>query len=430
MHEKRVKGKRETNIMKNDRHFVKGTIWNTLGSTMYGVNSFVMLAIVSCVGTAEETGYFGIAFTTAQILFIVGLLGTNHYQQTDYHEKYSFDNYKRAKIVACVLMAVGCVSISCIMDFSRIKMLYTVLLTALMMVNAVGDMYQNLFFQKNRLDLSGGALFYRTFWSLLAFIVTVLTTGNIPAAISLQTVVNIMVTAYYVRRYVPGFLSESSIKTKGVGTKQLIAECLPLFVSLLLMNIVINASKYVIEYLMDDESQGYYNMIFIPVQVINLCSQFIFKPLLNQYSKILEERKYKDFYGMMLRQTGLVASFTIICILAAYFLGVPVLGAIYKKDISAYRIALVYVVIGGGIFAVGQLFYYILVILREQKKIMCIYSIGFVVAVVSAYCLVRAMGIDGAALSLILTMTVILLLYTGSLVHTLNWKNHQKRKDY
>ena len=64
----------------------RGIFWNTLGSTMYGLNSFLMLALVSRVGTVEETGAFGIAFTTAQLMYIVGLLGVSHYQMTDYEK--------------------------------------------------------------------------------------------------------------------------------------------------------------------------------------------------------------------------------------------------------------------------------------------------------------------------------------------------------
>ena len=48
----------------------RGFFWNTLGSTMYGLNSFLMLALVSRVGTVEETGAFGIAFTTSVNKFL------------------------------------------------------------------------------------------------------------------------------------------------------------------------------------------------------------------------------------------------------------------------------------------------------------------------------------------------------------------------
>ena len=81
-----------------------GVFWNTLGSTMYGVNSFIMLALVSRVGTVEQSGYFGIAFTTAQILYIVGLFGVNIFQMTDYQHQYRFSDYAKVKVFSCFLM--------------------------------------------------------------------------------------------------------------------------------------------------------------------------------------------------------------------------------------------------------------------------------------------------------------------------------------
>ena len=124
----------------------RGFFWNTLGSTMYGLNSFLMLALVSRVGTVEETGAFGIAFTTAQLMYIVGLLGVSHYQMTDYEKKYSFREYGVLRALSCALMAVGCALSIQVMGFSGQKALLTALLTLLMLLNVVGDLYQNLFF--------------------------------------------------------------------------------------------------------------------------------------------------------------------------------------------------------------------------------------------------------------------------------------------
>ena len=433
------------------KSFIKGTIWNSLGSTMYGVNSFIMLLVVSSNVDATEVGYFGIAFTTAQLMYIVGLLGTNHYQQTDYHEKYSLGDYKKAKLFACILMIIGSSAVIFFMNFTGVKILYTYLLTVLMLVNAVADMYQNVFFQKNRLDLSGGALFYRTLWSLVAFVLTATVSKSIICAIIIQVVVNIAVTMYYVKRYVPIIASEFSNNGKSAAFKnqstenqsidrndgkdiksekkywKLIIECLPLFVSLFLMNVLLNASKYGIEFLMDDETQGYYNMVFIPLQVINLFSQFIFKPLFNKYSRIIEERKYSLLYKLIVSQVLGVAVFAILCAIVANICGISILGMLYGKDVSAYKQTLLYVIYGGGIFAITQLFYYVMVILREQIKIMIIYVIGTTVASISAVFLIIKDGINGAALSLIVTISVVLVLYIVTFVSVVeNRRRYEK----
>ena len=346
------------------KSFLKGSIWNTLGSAMYGANSFLMLALVSREGTVEEAGWFGIAFTTAQLLYIVGLLGINHYQQTDYGEKYSFSVYKWAKAFSTVLMAAGCgISIGCL-HFSGVKAIYTMLLTVLMALNSIGELYQSLFFQKNRLDLSGGALFFRTFWSLLAFSAVVLLSGSILSGIIVQIVVNLAATIYYALRYTGGILEgDDGNGRSNIATREackLIVECLPLFFSVFFMNVVLNSSKYGIEILLDDKAQGYYNMIFFPAQVINLCSQFLFKPMLSSYAESLMEAKgrYDRFGRLIMRQIGIVVGFTVVGCIISWWIGTPLMGIIYDKDITAMRMPLLLIVFGGGTFALCQLLYF------------------------------------------------------------------------
>lgn len=412
------------NESQNSKGILKGTIWNTLGSTMYGVNSFVMLALVSRIGTVEQAGYFGIAFTTAQLLYIVGLFGVNNYQMTDYHEKYQFSDYAKVKLFSCLLMIIGCIAFIVLLRFRGEKFLYLCTLTVLMMLNAIGELYQALFFQKNRLDLSGSALFFRTFWSLVLFIAVLLISHNVFIALVVQILMNLMITVYYAVKVSPKFRGDKKAGTECSNAKMLVEECIPLFISMFLMNIIINASKYGIEILSTDTVQGYFNMIFMPAQVVNLCSQFIFKPLLSRYSELLSEQRYKEFLKLLFRQILMVVVFTGICGVAAYVLGVEVLGFFYKKDISVLRVPLMLVIFGGGIFAVCQLFYYIFIILRWQKYIFVIY----VLAVAFSFCItaffVLEMSIMGAVIAFGVTHIFILLCYLFVFLRFLRRKIH------
>lgn len=402
-----------------------GALWNTLGSTMYGINSFVMLALVSRFGSVEQAGYFGIAFTTAQILYIVGLFGANIFQMTDYQHQYSFSDYAKVKVISCALMLLGCVSSLLLIGYQPEKATYLVMLVLLMLLNAVGELYQSLFFQNNRLDLSGAALFYRTFWSLFAFTVTILIFQNILLAVLLQTLCNFLITLYYALKIAPPFIMKEP-KQADARSKMgaLLLECTPLFIGMLLMNIMINASKYGIEIFLDDTAQGYYNMIFMPAQVINMCSQFLFKPLLSRYAVLLKENQLSDFRKLLLRQIGLVLAFTSVCCLIAYWLGAPVLGWLYKKDLSMLKNELTMVILGGGVFAACQLFYYIFVILRQQRKILFIYICVFWVSVAVTALLVTRMQLAGAVLSFIVTHVILLVVYIAVVTFVLRRKNH------
>ena len=395
-----------------EKQALNGAIWNTLGSTIYGLNSFIMLAMVSRFGTVEEAGTFGIAFTTAQLLYIVGLFGVSHYQMTDYKRTYCFSDYKRVRYFSSVLMLILCLISIGVMQFSGEKALLTILLSVFMLLNVIGDLYQNLFFQNDRLDLSGSALFFRTLWPLLVFCSILFLTRQLILALLLQIFCNLIVTGYYIKKVAPDFLqADSKTSQQGHTAKTLVVECLPLFISLLLMNVVINISKYGIEFLMNDTAQGYYNMIFMPAQVINLCSQFIFKPMLKQYAELLEEKKTSQFRIVIAKQIGIVIGFTLLCCIGAYLLGAPVLGLLYQKDLTAQTIPLVWVVFGGGVYAVCQLFYYVFVIMRLQRYISYIYVFSSVISVFITYLLINGLGITGASISFVITHIIILTFY-------------------
>lgn len=391
----------------------RGVFWNILGSSMYGINSFIMLAMVSRFGTIEQTGSFGIAFTTAQILYIIGLFGVSHYQMTDYQEKYSFKVYSEVRGITIGIMVIGCIIAVTCMNFSGEKLIYTISLTGLMVLNVIGDLYQNLFFQKNRIDLSGASLFYRTFWSLITFCVVLVFFESVFVAIIIQIVVNLIVTLYYIIKIAPEFIDSKFLVENHHATKikDLMIECFPLFISILLMNLYINASKYGIEFLLDDTTQGYYNMIFMPAQVINLCSQFIFKPMLNRYAFLLSKRKIKEFYKLLQKQIILILLFTLGCCAVAYLIGISILEFVYRKDLSSFAISLVIVVLGGGFFAICQLCYYVFVILRKQKTILEIYLIMIIFTIGITYVLIQYMEINGAAISFVLVHVGLLLCY-------------------
>lgn len=387
----------------------KGFMWNTLGSAMYGVNSFVMLAMASRVGTVEEAGAFGIAFTTAQLLYFIGLFGVPHYQMTDYGETYSFGSYVKARVFSGILMLLCSIGSVVLMGFTGIKRAYTFALTLLMLVNVVGELFQSLFFQKNRLDLSGSALFFRTLWPLILFCAVALLTGNVFLAVLVQTASNLVITVYYGVRIAPKFITKSIAETRKADTAaNVLRECLPLAVSLLLMNIVINSSKYGIEFCLDDPAQGYFNMIFMPAQVINLCSQFLFKPFLNQYATFVSQKRNADFLKILCKQLLIIAAFTAFCCVCAYYLGIHVLGFIYKKDLSSLEWPLTLIILGGGLFAVCDLFYYILVIMRVQKGIFAVYIGATIGSLLLSFVFISRHGILGAAYSFVITHALIL----------------------
>lgn len=393
-----------------------GVIWNALGSAMFGINSLIMLSAVNRATNVETAGTFGIAYTSAQLLFILGVFGANHYQMTDYAHAYAFKTYHRLKVFSSAAM-LPCALIVYLLGLGGNSLFCLMALTVLMMLNAWGELYQSLFFQHDRLDLSGKALFYRTLATSLAFIAVLAVPGaGLNEALLLACVVNPLTTWYFDIRLTPTFSYEA---TDDRGVMELAKTCAPLFLSVFLMNLLLSMPKYGIQLLMDDVAQGYFNLIFMPVQVINICSQFIFKPMLGQYAQMLENRRIGPFVRLICTQTLLMLGITLAACVGAWWLGPPVLGLIYGTSLTHLRAELTWLIFGSGIFALCQLAYYMLVILRKNAQILCLYVVNTVIAVLVSAWLIPRWGLLGASLSFGLSHGVLLLCYIWQIIRQL-----------
>ena len=84
---------------------------------------------------------------------------------------------------------------------------------------------------------------------------------------------------------------------------------------------------------------------------------------------------------------------------------------------TVYQIPFIWIVLGGGFYAVLNLYYYVLVILRKQKLIFGIYVVMTAIAAATAPYLVKTGGIPGAAAGYLLLMILMTAMFVaGALV--------------
>lgn len=394
---------------------LKGPVWNAAGSTMFGLNSMLLLVLVSRVCGVETAGVFSLAFSTAQLLYYVGLFGAEHYQMTDYAQKYSFAAYKKLKLLTTLLAIVCCAAAVLVLGFSAEAVALTFILMLYMQWHSVGSLYQSLQFRLNRLDLAGCARFSRTLIALIFFGTSLVLTRNVYAA-SLLLLLGCFLAFW---RW-PWWSARPMVeRTRGVQSAELwelIKECMPMFLIQFLSNLMLNLPRYAIEQFWNDGVQGIFGMVFMPAQVINLLSIYLYMPMLKHISEVADRRDTKQLFSIMGRQTLLVLGFTAVCTLGAVLLGPEVLGWLYSTNLGDYRLALALVVVGGGMFACSQLLYFVLVILRQQNSLFVSYIIGCVLGALTSLLLVKPFGALGAACAFAAAHVLLSLVLLATLV--------------
>ena len=168
-----------------------------------------------------------------------------------------------------------------------------------------------------------------------------------------------------------------------------------------------------------------YVAIFMPTSVINLAANFVIRPFLTHMSYQWEAKDFTGFYGGIRKLLGIIGGLTAAALAGAYVLGVPVLGAISYVELGPYKSGLLFIILGGGFFAVMNLFYYVLVIMKCQRRIFFGYVPVCAASFVLSFGLVEAAGINGGALSYLLEMVLLMLCFMGQAGYVY-WREKKK----
>lgn len=385
--------------------------WNMTGSLCSALSSVVLLSIVSRINGAADGGVFSLAFSTGQLLYSVGVFEARALQSTDVTGKYSFQSYFSMRILTCGLMILcGCAYGGYIYfrDRSVVKTAAIIILCIYKTIEAFSDVFQGLFQLNERIDLAGKELTYRVLISTATFFIVMLCTHNLLAACCLMVIASALWFVYY-----DIGVGKDFSKIKGNFDFKLIfkmfVDCFPLFIGSFMLNYIVNAPKYAIDKFMTEEIQNVFGFLVMPAFVINLFSLFFFRPLLTKIAFKWNQNEFRAFNKMNLKCTLWIFILTILALIGAYALGIPILNLFSGQNLNAYRIDLLIIMLGGGANAAITLFYYILACMRKQYYILIGYAFGFFSSIILSNLLVKAIGVRGGCIAYAVSATSIVI---------------------
>ena len=388
------------------RKVPSGVIWFTVGNSMQAGTTVLMTMLTGYVLDLASVGIFSFALMASQLLYTVGLFGANDLQMTDYDHRYRFGDYFKVKVVSTLAAMLICFILPGLLGLHGRKMACLFLLTTYMLINSAAELYQSMLFQAQRLDLSGKMLFFRMTVSLAGFAVVILIKRSLLQACAVLLLVNFAATCFSVRRWCGAYRDSPCILRDG-KEKELFIESFPLCLSVLGFLLNINAPKFLINYFLTDEIQGIYTILFMPVYAVNLISQFIFKPYLIKYARNLEKQD-GSFEKLLLSQTLFIGLCAGLAAFGMWLLGPWLLKLLFSKDLTAYRGWMGVFMVSGGLMALNQLCYYLLVLLKRQKMILANYSVGIIVSFTAGIAVIPHTGIMGTWLAFTLGQTSLL----------------------
>lgn len=386
-------------------------IWNMCGSMLMAFQSIIFLIVLTHTAGIVEAGIFTIANATANLFLNIGIYGMRNYQASDVTDQFTFSEYLSSRHISFAAMLIFSIVYLTYTSINNQYSLHKVLVILWMClyksIDSLEDVYHAEYQKLGRLDIAGKCMTFRMIFNILLFIIILLASGSQLTALIITTILSSIIL-YIFTNWTKHIIPESSYKTrKRKQVLKLLKTCLPLFCSLFLSFYIGNAPKYSIDRLLNDQSQACYGFISMPVFIINLLSLFIFSPIIFRMSCLWTEKKLKKFAKNTLLQILGVSFFTLICIIGAYLIGIPVLSIMYNTDLSCYKSELLILLLGGGFLGLSALLRSVITIMRLQKHLTLGYMIVSFIALITSDSIIKSYGISGASILYTLLMAAL-----------------------
>ena len=384
----------------------RGTLWNLISSIINSSMTAIIMFFITMTNDMTSNGWFSLATAIAYQCQAIGFFGIRNLHIADTSQEYSFSDYVYFNILSIILMIL-------VLSFLSFKQGYVIEKAVLIFVYGLyrgADIIEALFhdeYQRNgRLDIGVILQTVRFVVSLICLVIVLLITKNLVLG-SLAALISSIILIFIQNKPFFKFFPCKLKRLKKLKLKKLFHICLPICIAGFINMYLANAPKYAIESTLNDEMQGIFAILSLPVFTINLLSTVVYKPYISKMAVYWHEKQFSKFKKITVFLTGIIFIFTFCITTFGYFFGLTLLEYIYGITLDAYMEIFILLLIGGGVNSLGAFLNFIMVIFNEQNKNMLIYILSGAFTILFSNLLVNVFELLGAALIYILSSLII-----------------------
>ncbi len=397
----------------------KTFFWNMMGSVIYSLATILFVIIAKRMVGEVAGAAFYMAFTTGQMLLTVGYFEIRPFQVTDVAKQYKPEEYFGFRVITSGLMLLCGLLVGAFYiwngkaDVAGFGLIITMCI--LKMFDGIADVFEGEFQRHERMDISGKSLTFRTLFIMLIFTVLAYATRDIYVASMSAATAGVVGVVALVIVWHKGF-EELKVSFKPAKMKGLFDSTILLFLGSAMCMWIWNGTKYIVEWNLTPKETLIYGIIYMPTMVINLGSGFVFKPMLTTLARHYENKERKAFVKLVWLMSLWALIITAVTLLAGGVLGIPVLSLLYDVELAGYKADMMILIIAGGFNAISIILYYALTVMRRQVDIFVGYIITFICSIAVPVMLVGKHGIRGAAMSYLIVMCLLTIIFALVLV--------------
>ncbi len=387
----------------------KNFIWNVVGLSFNSFISLFLLIIVKRINGLDTAGIFTYAFSLSCLFFILSSFYSRTFQVSEYKREYSFNDYFTSRLIYNVISILIVIIFSFISGFDKYKIFVILLLMVYKSIESICDSIFGQIQIEDNLYKTGISYTLKSILGLVAFLIIDIYTKNLLLSITGLFTISILVLFMY---DIPS-LENKFPKLKFNKNKfvKLSLVTFPVFIYTFLQNFLSNSQKMVMTYFISNKLQTIFGILIMPATMLIIVGNYIIMPFINDLTSKFKEKKYKEFDNTVSKMCLFLFLIGIVCLVAAYFLGIPVLNFIYNIDLKEYRIMLMIILIGSIFNSITMVLSNILTIMTINKKQTIIYLVMSIISTIITILLSNRLKIEGLCYSYLITFTLLFIIY-------------------
>ena len=401
----------------------KDYIFNTIAGLLNAAEAVILSMIITRTTGLPDAGYVTIAFAVGNLLMTIGKYGVYSFQVTDHNGTYPFSAYLHTRIITISAMLVCLFGYliygHSILNYPTHKIFIVLFIGLIYAIEAFEDLIKAQCQHVGKLYIGAIMFIIRWIAIIISFGVSIIITNNASISLGISLVISVVIFALYyystASKISPLFSPKNNIgypdKNRYTFIKKLLTTCFPLFLSSFLSFYIVNSSKYALEKCMDAQAQACFGFVAMPVFAIELLNSFIYQPQLVSLTDDYVGSNTTRFKARILKQYLIILLITIICLVVAYFIGIPFLTLLYHTNLNDYKRELLILLLGGGFLAVSGYQGAILTIIRHQRYLLWGYIPISILAFIFVHPIVKKYGTIGAAFSYLILIAMLCILY-------------------
>lgn len=399
-----------TGTIEKNRQFKKNFIWNILGTGFNAFNSLFFMIAVTRINGVENAGIYAIAYSTACILYMIGIYAGRIYQVTENNKDITNKDYIFNRAMSCGIIFIISIIFVTIKRYDIFKSSIFVILALYKALEAFSDVFYGILQKNDYLDKAGKSCFMKAIFSVIAFIIMDILTKNLVIACTSIVIVYLMIILIYdVRQSNEYIKDEKKPEMKNI-MNIFKGGFFPFAISFLGVYIT-NAQKYSIDNFLTEDIQAIFGIIIMPATVMGLLAQFLIHPYLNQIFELYKADKYREIKKILYKIMLVILVIGAICSGVGYLLGTPVLGFVYGLDLSQYSVSLLIILIAATLYTMAGIISPILITMRQNFVQFVIYVVVAIFEWDLSNIFVQKYGFNGAIWAYLITMTIYFVMF-------------------